>query len=215
MPFTLAILHSHPQIAQTLLQWCAAEHPALDAQLSDWQQDFSACHGLLADASALPESGILTQHLEQLQRMPVLWLGQPEPSSPAACLDGQCLDLPLSLQQLSMHLHTLCAPQHTSQRLPGGYRFFHTQRALHTEDNSSTLVLTEKEADMLQMLAQSYPEAVPHDEVLQRVWGYAPDLNTRTLQTHVYRLRQKLHALSNGALSIHTHEGSYALSYTL
>lgn len=56
-----------------------------------------------------------------------------------------------------------------------------------------TVALTEKEVAILLHLAQAHA-AVPRDALLHEVWGYHPDATTHTLETHIYRLRQKIEA---------------------
>ena len=52
--------------------------------------------------------------------------------------------------------------------------------------------LTEKEVAILKCLISSSGEAVDKDTLLKQVWNYSPDVTTHTLETHIYRLRQKL-----------------------
>ena len=52
--------------------------------------------------------------------------------------------------------------------------------------------LTEKEVAILKCLISSGEEAVDRDTLLKQVWNYSPDVSTHTLETHIYRLRQKL-----------------------
>ena len=52
--------------------------------------------------------------------------------------------------------------------------------------------LTGKEVDILKCLISSAGEAVDKDKLLKQVWNYSSDVTTHTLETHIYRLRQKL-----------------------
>ncbi len=52
--------------------------------------------------------------------------------------------------------------------------------------------LTEKEVQLLLCLSSSLGCDVPKSKLLSEVWGYHPDTETHTLETHIYRLRQKL-----------------------
>jgi len=52
--------------------------------------------------------------------------------------------------------------------------------------------LTDKEVDILKCLISSAGEAVDRDKLLKQVWNYSSDVTTHTLETHIYRLRQKL-----------------------
>ena len=69
--------------------------------------------------------------------------------------------------------------------------FFPEQRLLQSADEKQKVILTEKETQILLCLWRAAPVAVDKAKLLQEVWGYTPDITTHTLQTHIYRLRQK------------------------
>jgi DNA-binding response OmpR family regulator len=54
------------------------------------------------------------------------------------------------------------------------------------------MTLTRKEYDLLSLLVQFAGQIVPREALLQQVWGYSPEIRTRTLDVHVRRLRKKL-----------------------
>src|SRR5581483_7974996 len=54
------------------------------------------------------------------------------------------------------------------------------------------MALTRKEYDLLSLLVQHAGEIVPRNALLMEVWGYSPEIRTRTLDVHVRRLRKKL-----------------------
>lgn len=58
--------------------------------------------------------------------------------------------------------------------------------------SGARLKLTEKEAAILARLAQADGATVSREALLRDVWGYAPSVSTRTLETHIHRLRRKL-----------------------
>jgi len=60
--------------------------------------------------------------------------------------------------------------------------------------NGEVHELTEKEAMILKVLSERPGEIVSREDLLERVWGYAPGVETRTVDTHVKRLREKLGA---------------------
>ena len=60
------------------------------------------------------------------------------------------------------------------------------------ELDSTRIVLTRKEYDLLALLVQHAGQIVPRDVLLLRVWGYGAEIRTRTLDVHVRRLRRKL-----------------------
>ena len=71
--------------------------------------------------------------------------------------------------------------------------------------------LTEKETSILKYLYRSGEKVVGRDTLLGEVWGYNAGVTTHTLETHVYRLRQKIeHDPSNAQLLV-TEPGGYRL----
>ena len=63
------------------------------------------------------------------------------------------------------------------------------------------VALTPKEFDLLVALMDQAGSVVPRSELLSAVWGYQPDVNTRTVDLHVFELRAKLEA--NPARPVH------------
>ena len=59
------------------------------------------------------------------------------------------------------------------------------------KQNEKELELTEKESSILIFLKQS-KEPVKIDQLQEKVWGYKSELETHTVETHVYRLRKKI-----------------------
>lgn len=58
--------------------------------------------------------------------------------------------------------------------------------------DNKKMVLTRKEYELLAILVQHAGEIIPRQALLWRVWGYRPDIRTRTLDVHIRRLRKKL-----------------------
>lgn len=77
--------------------------------------------------------------------------------------------------------------------------------------NKEVVRLTEKEVSILQYLYKIRDRIVSKSELLQEVWGYNPDVTTHTIETHIYRLRQKVEQEDKNAQLIITEEGGYFL----
>jgi len=75
------------------------------------------------------------------------------------------------------------------------------------------ITLTEKETLILKKLFRAWPAGVSKDNMLLEVWGLQPDISTHTLETHIYRLRQKLTRISPQQI-ISTTEQGYQLNKT-
>ena len=71
--------------------------------------------------------------------------------------------------------------------------------------------LTEKETAILKFLLRAGDEPVSRDVLLNDVWGYHADVTTHTLETHIYRLRQKIEADPANAQLLVTEGGGYRL----
>ena len=72
----------------------------------------------------------------------------------------------------------------------GPYRFRASSKELISNDR--VIRLTEKETQILQFLLFSSGQTVSRETLLGKVWGYAAEVTTHTLETHIYRLRQKI-----------------------
>ena len=67
--------------------------------------------------------------------------------------------------------------------------------------------LTEKETTILKFLYRAFPESATKEQLLTEVWGMQNGLTTHTLETHIYRLRQKIRRLTKTPIVITTRNG--------
>ena len=93
----------------------------------------------------------------------------------------------------------------------GPYSFRPAAKMLLSPDSSNKIRLTEKESAILKYLLRSGDGVVGRDELLNEVWGYNSGVTTHTLETHVYRLRQKLEKDPSNAEILVTEPGGYRL----
>ncbi|MEM9968244.1 MAG: response regulator transcription factor [Pseudomonadota bacterium] len=92
----------------------------------------------------------------------------------------------------------------------GPYTFRPSAKLLTTEDDRKVR-LTEKETNILKFLYRSSEGVVPRDVLLHEVWGYNAGVTTHTLETHIYRLRQKIEPDPSNAQLLLTESGGYRL----
>lgn len=71
--------------------------------------------------------------------------------------------------------------------------------------------LTEKERAILDRLALENGAVTPREALLRDVWGYNPAVTTRTLETHIHRLRRKIEADPANPRLLLTEAGGYRL----
>ena len=91
----------------------------------------------------------------------------------------------------------------------GPYTFRPSAKTL-TDVQNKKIRLTEKETNILKFLYRS-GETVPRETLLHEVWGYNPAVTTHTLETHIYRLRQKIETNPGQARILITESGGYRL----
>jgi DNA-binding response OmpR family regulator len=92
----------------------------------------------------------------------------------------------------------------------GPYTFKPGNKLLVTEKNSK-IRLTEKETAILRYLYRAGQRMVSRDVLLHEVWGYNSNVTTHTLETHIYRLRQKIELEPGNAKILVTETGGYRL----
>lgn len=93
--------------------------------------------------------------------------------------------------------------------LDHGWMFDATARQLTRA--SAHLALTEKEALLLAALLRHAPGRASRDSLLREVWSMQNDIETHTLETHIYRLRHKLAEVDPRPCDIITVDGAYQL----
>ncbi|MGE0629974.1 MAG: response regulator transcription factor, partial [Hyphomicrobiaceae bacterium] len=71
--------------------------------------------------------------------------------------------------------------------------------------------LTEKETSILKYLLRAGEKVVSREMLLHEVWGYNAGVTTHTLETHIYRLRQKVEKDPSSAELLVTESGGYKL----
>ncbi len=92
----------------------------------------------------------------------------------------------------------------------GQYVFKPSSKQLVNEKGSK-LRLTEKETAILRHLYRAGAQVVTREILLREVWGYNPNVTTHTLETHIYRLRQKIELDPSNSRLLITESGGYKL----
>ena len=94
----------------------------------------------------------------------------------------------------------------------GNLIFVPANKTLYESANHKAQTLTDKESAILRFLYQAFPNEVTKSQILSEVWGLRKDVSTHTLETHIYRLRQKISQLNKKQLVLTTEKG-YRLVY--
>jgi len=114
------------------------------------------------------------------------------------------------LARIRAHLRQHEHSDHATFRI-GAYTFRPSTKLL-IRDDSRKVRLTEKETAILKYLYRAGPEVVGREVLLHEVWGYNEGVTTHTLETHVYRLRQKIERDPSHAEILLTEPGGYRLN---
>lgn len=92
----------------------------------------------------------------------------------------------------------------------GPYSFRPSAKTL-ISPKASKVRLTEKETAILRYLYRAGQRPVARETLLQEVWGYNSGVTTHTLETHIYRLRQKIEQDAGVPAILVTEAGGYKL----
>lgn len=92
----------------------------------------------------------------------------------------------------------------------GPYTFQPAAKVLESSEGGKVR-LTDKETSILKYLYRQGPKTISRDILLAEVWGYNNRVTTHTLETHIYRLRQKIERDPSNARLLVTEEGGYRL----
>jgi DNA-binding response OmpR family regulator len=135
----------------------------------------------------------------------VVILGQPVPLPPGdwglivliapgarpPAIAGEWFEKPVRLPQLLETVQRLARQRSRRPRTLGPYRLDPVMRQI-TAENGAKVRLTDRDVEILDRLAAAGDDGLSRDQLLTEVWGWKPDLETHTVETHLYRLRRKL-----------------------
>jgi DNA-binding response OmpR family regulator len=94
----------------------------------------------------------------------------------------------------------------------GPYIFRPSAKLLHARTQGRKVRLTDKETGILKFLYRAGGKPMPRQVLLNEVWGYNNTVTTHTLETHIYRLRQKMEANPSAPTLLLTVGGGYVLN---
>ncbi len=93
----------------------------------------------------------------------------------------------------------------------GPYDFSPQEKTL-AKNTGDDIQLTDKEVDILVQLARAAPAAVMREDLLKDVWRYQDGVDTHTLETHIYRLRQKIEEVADAPQILVTDGRGYKIN---
>ena len=96
----------------------------------------------------------------------------------------------------------------------GSYKLYPASRILLSA-HGDEVKLTDKEVEILRYLHRARGAIISREELLTNIWGYHESVTTHTIETHIYRLRQKIEINNDEAAILITESGGYRLAETV
>lgn len=122
------------------------------------------------------------------------------------------IKIPMRAEEMITVLQKTMADAHSSPtRFVIGDGFLDVRESLWIREGETALRLTEKEVALLLSLKNASGQAVSRQKLLNEVWAYAQGVETHTLETHIYRLRQKIERDPASPKILLTQEDGYIL----
>ncbi len=128
------------------------------------------------------------------------------------------LKKPFRLITLFGHLDNLKKLRNTTTNkyLMSHLEFIPIKKIITNLNTKNKEHITEKETNLLNFLYNKKNIDIPKMDLLGNIWGVTEDINTHTLETHIYRLKQKLYKLEpNLSFSLINQNGFYSLKYNI
>ena len=190
----------------------------LAGQISHYASDYIV---LPPNSQTAPDIVIIDENMQKLAefkdarlRVPVFFLTSVSEEAIADIPADHIIAKPIDLAAFLDELHSCI---NLFENSANGYISFNhyivrpIKKDILNQRNREITKLTEKEVAILKHLYKNRQRIVSKNELLQEVWGYAPDVTTHTIETHIYRLRQKVEHDDPDAQLIVTVDGGYKL----
>ena len=88
--------------------------------------------------------------------------------------------------------------------------FYPAKKIIHNNKTNLKEHLTEKESNLLEYLIKNKNSEIHKKDVLKSIWAIKDNINTHTLETHIYRIRQKIYKLEqNPSFHLKNEKGKY------
>ena len=94
----------------------------------------------------------------------------------------------------------------------GRFEYIGAESVCVDTESNERVRLTDKERDMLGFLYKAPDHKVRREDLLEMLWGYSKQVETHTIETHIYRLRQKIESDPSKPTLLVTEDDSYRLN---
>ena len=175
--------------------------------VEEWSED------VVFDAAIVDEDAEYVVNLQKrLRQAPIIFLGEEnEGFAESVIVFNKPLRLRVLLDRVLSCVNMLLRSSEVFLSF-GGYVLDSGRREIKEQKSERTVKLTEREVMILNYLYKAHPKTVSKNELLSEVWGYNPDATTHTVETHIYRLRQKIEGEVSKNPLVLTEESGYSLN---
>ena len=205
-------------MADSMLRQTVAEHldKAMGLRVSEAANleaglAAASAQDLIAVDESAPDQGICRALRSQGITAPLLLLSAATAPPPCCAVDGMVAK-PLRLATLTAKITELLAHRPDPVAVHIGPWLLEARRRQLVGEKGKTVRLTDKEVAILCRLAHAGGTVVPREVLLAEVWGYSAQMDTHTLETHIYRLRRKIEAGPGRAGLLLSENGGYRLN---
>lgn len=128
-------------------------------------------------------------------------------------VSAQVFDYPLRVGAILDRIEAVIVAREANVIVPigGQYQLHAGEHRLISAAGGASIKVTDTEKRLLMVLAAAGAAGMSRDALLREVWGMRPDLDTHTVETHVYRLRQKIEVDPSAPALIMTRDDGYRL----
>lgn len=186
-------------------------------QIKTWSQEYTTDDTCQPDIVVLDEKTdkleSLRQHYDRIPVFVLLKKGQKKlPDTPFIKYLTKPFVLNTFLNTMQSALNLIYSSQAGIVKF-NGYELSPLEKELKNLKTGERAKLTEREVMMLLYLYKTKGTITTKNDLLIEVWGYSPDVSTHTIETHIYRLRQKLEKNPDWPPVISTENGGYKLNF--
>ena len=214
-PSRILLIMADAMLRQTVAEHLSTAMGFAISEAGDAETGLAAASAqdlIVVDESAPNQAspGLCRRLRDQGISAPLLLLSAAASPPPCCAVDG-VVAKPLRLATLGAKISELLARRPDPVDLRIGPWLLEVRRRQLVGETGRQVRLTDKEVAILCRLGQAGGAVVARDVLLTEIWGYSAQLDTHTLETHIYRLRRKIEAGPGRAGLLLSENGGYRL----